>query len=54
MSDRPVRVLSDEEIAERIRGELAKLREEDVQYAVISITFSGGRVKFLTVEKPLT
>lgn len=49
----PLREYSDDEICDLVRQALENIREESPnQYGVIRITVSGGKVKFLTVEKP--
>lgn len=45
---------SDEEIHDLIDQALEDIRESPNQYGVITITVSGGKVKFLTMEKPVT
>lgn len=44
---------TDEEIHVLIEKALEDIRESANQYGVITITVSGGKVKFLTVEKPV-
>lgn len=45
---------TDEEIHALIDKALEEIRQQSLnQYGVISITVSGGKVKFLTVEKPV-
>ena len=44
---------SDAEIQLLVGKALAEIRSTPNQYGVITITVSGGRVKFLTVEKPI-
>ena len=44
---------TDEEIQEKIKQALEEIRSTPNQYGEIKITVSGGKVKFLTVEKPV-
>ena len=44
---------TDEEIHVKIDKALDDIRKSPNQYGVITITVSGGKVKFLTVELPV-
>lgn len=44
---------TDEEIIALFLLGLKEIRETPTQYGEIKVTVSGGKVKFLTVEKPL-
>ena len=44
---------TDEEILQIVKLALDEIRESPNQYGVITVTVSGGKVKFLTVEKPV-
>jgi len=44
---------SDAEIYELLLQALREIRGTALQYGEIKITVSGGKVKFLTVEKPI-
>lgn len=52
--NRALRDCSDEEILALVLRALEEIRETDSQYGEIKITVSGGKVKFLTVEKPIS
>lgn len=43
---------TDDEIIGFFRQALEQIRQTDQQYGIIKIEVSGGKVKFLTVEKP--
>ena len=45
---------TDEEIHERFQRALDEARRPEVQYAEIRTIISGGKVKFMTMEKPVT
>lgn len=44
---------SDEEIKEKIQQALEEIRKTPSQYGVIHLEVSGGKAKYLTVEKPV-
>lgn len=41
---------TDEEIIEKFRRCLARIRSTEYQYGIIRFEVSGGKVKFMTVE----
>lgn len=53
MNCKSLKSCTDEEIVVIFRQALEEIRETDSQYGVITVTVSGGRVKFMTVEKPV-
>ena len=53
MNTKSLKDCSDEEILALILRALGEIRETETQYGEIRVTVSGGKVKFLTVEKPL-
>ena len=51
---KPLKEYSDDDICMLVRKALEDIRKESPnQYGEIRITVSGGKVKFLTVEKPM-
>ena len=48
-----LREYTPQELAELFQKEAEKIAEEKCQFAVIRATFSGGKGKFLTIEKPV-
>ncbi len=51
---KPLKEYSDDEICMLVRQALEEIRKESPnQYGEIRITVSGGKLKFLTVEKPI-
>lgn len=53
MEQKSLKNCTDEEIHERFQRALDQARAPDVQYAEIRTVISGGKVKFMTVEKPV-
>ena len=53
MNTKSLKDCTDEEIIEKFLKALDDIRKSDNQYGKIHVTVSGGRVKFLTVEKPI-
>lgn len=53
MSDKSLKDCTDDEIHAKIDQALDEIRSSPSQYGEIKIIISGGKVKFLTVEKPL-
>ena len=53
MNTKSLKDCTDEEIIEKFLKALDDIRKSDNQYGEIHVTVSGGRVKFLTVEKPI-
>ena len=45
---------TDIEIQQKVSELLADIRKTPDQYGIIKIEISGGKVKFITVEKPIT
>lgn len=54
MNQKSLRECSDAEIHHKIDNILDDIRKSPDQYGVVKIEVSGGRVKFITVEKPIT
>ena len=54
MNVKSLKDYTDEEIVSLFLQALWEIRQSDNQYGVIKAEVSGGRVKFLTVEKPMT
>ena len=52
MMQKSLKECSDEELILLFLKALQDIRHSDSQYGEIKITVSGGKVKFLTVEKP--
>jgi len=52
MMQKSLKDCSDEELILLFLKALQDIRHSDSQYGEIKITVSGGKVKFLTVEKP--
>lgn len=53
VNNKSLKDCTDEEIIEKFLKALDDIRKSDNQYGEIHVTVSGGRVKFLTVEKPI-
>ena len=53
MNQKSLKDCTDEEIHAMIDKALKDIRKSANQYGVITLTVSGGKVKFLTVEKPV-
>ena len=53
MNTKSLKDCTDDEIVSYFRKALGEIRETSSQYGVIKVEVSGGKVKFLTVEKPL-
>ena len=45
---------TDEEIKEKIQQAINEIRQTPFQYGVIHLEVSGGKAKYLTVEKPIS
>ena len=54
MSQKSLRECSDAEIHHKIDGIFEDIRKSPDQYGIVKIEVSGGKVKFITVEKPIT
>lgn len=54
MNVKSLKDYTDEEIVKLFLQALWEIRQTDNQYGIIRTEVSGGKVKFLTVEKPLS
>ena len=54
MSQKSLKECTDTEIHHKIDNILDDIRNSPDQYGVVRIEVSGGKVKFITVEKPIT
>lgn len=54
MNQKSLKDCSDEELILLFLKALQDIRRSDSQYGEIKVTVSGGKVKFITVEKPIT
>ena len=54
MSQKSLKECTDTEIHHKIDNILDDIRKSPDQYGIVRIEVSGGRVKFITVEKPIT
>lgn len=52
MNYRSLKDCTDDEIVAYFRQALEQIRSTAQQYGIIKVEVSGGKVKFLTVEKP--
>ena len=52
MNTKSLKDCTDDEIVAYFRQALELIRKTDQKYGIIKIEVSGGKVKFLTVEKP--
>ena len=54
MMQKSLKDCSDEELILLFLKALHDIRNSDSQYGEIKVTVSGGKVKFITIEKPIT
>lgn len=54
MMQKSLKECTDEELVVLFLKALQDIRHSDSQYGEIKITISGGKVKFITVEMPIT
>lgn len=54
MSQKSLRDCTDAEIHHKIDRILDDIRKSPDQYGIVKIEVSGGKVKFITIEKPIT
>ena len=53
MNCKSLKNCTDEEIADFFMRALKEIREAPYQYGIIKAEVSGGKVKFITIEKPI-
>lgn len=54
MNQKSLRECTDVEIHHKIDKLLDDIRKSPDQYGIVKIEISGGKVKFITVEKPIS
>lgn len=54
MDSKSLKNCTDAEIHHKIDSIFADIRKTPDQYGVVRIEISGGKVKYITVEKPIT
>ena len=54
MNQKSLKDCTDAEIHHKIDNILADIRKSPDQYGIVKIEISGGKVKFITIEKPIT
>lgn len=54
MDNKSLKNCTDAEIHQKIDSIFADIRKTPDQYGVVRIEISGGKIKFITVEKPIS
>lgn len=54
MNQKSLKECSDAEIHHKIDSVIEEIRKSPDQYGVVKIEISGGKVKFITIEKPIS
>ena len=53
MNQKSLKDCTDEEIKEKVQQGLDEIRKTPSQYGILHLEVSGGKAKYLTLEKPI-